>query len=224
MIDHRTFTDKLLVLPVIGIIRNKTPEEVRSILPLYAASGLTTVEITMNTPEAEEMIAAGLKAHTGLSIGAGTVCNMTELARALEAGAQFIVTPNLDEDVVRSCVQRQVPVFPGVYTPTEIYKAWSLGATMVKMFPANALGTSYIKELKGPMGHIRLMATGGINLDNCVDFLQAGASAVGIGSQLFDHNMIANKDWEGLMDHFKRFVKKMNMPDQVHGPANKLQS
>ncbi|HTF17366.1 MAG TPA: bifunctional 4-hydroxy-2-oxoglutarate aldolase/2-dehydro-3-deoxy-phosphogluconate aldolase [Chryseolinea sp.] len=213
--------ETLLTLPVVGIIRDKTPDEVMSILPLYAASGLTTVEITMNTPNAVSMIGEALKAHGGyLNIGAGTVCNMTDLTSALEAGAQFIVTPNLDEEVIRYCVQRQVPVFPGAYTPSEIYKAWSLGATMVKMFPANVLGTSYMKELKGPMGQIRLMATGGVNLDNCVDFFQAGASAVGIGSQLFDHNMIANRDWDGLMNHFKRFVKKMNTRDRMREPAN----
>src|SRR5260221_14223033 len=101
----------------------------------------------MNTPDAEEIIRSAIQRHGGsLNIGAGTVCNMGDLKRALEAGAQFIVTPTIDEQGISACVESNGPIFPGAFTPTEIYKAWSLGASMVKLFPGAALGPGDIKE------------------------------------------------------------------------------
>jgi 2-dehydro-3-deoxyphosphogluconate aldolase / (4S)-4-hydroxy-2-oxoglutarate aldolase len=202
--------ERFLSVPIVGILRNIPIEDVAHILPRYLKAGLTTVEITMDTPDAETIIRYALDKYSGkLNIGAGTVCDLSDLNRALKAGAQFIVTPIIDEQVINACVRCQLPVFPGAYTPSEIYIAWTLGANMVKVFPAGTLGTNYIRELGGPLKQIKLLPTGGINLDNCLEFLEAGAAGLGIGGQLFDKEIIRNKKWEALTEHFEKFVKKM---------------
>lgn len=198
-------------VPIVGIIRNLSFDTIEKILPIYLSAGLTTIEITMNTQAAEEIIRFAADKYKGqLNVGAGTVCNTDELDMAIRAGSQFIVTPILDPDVVRTCVSRNIPVFPGAYTPTEIYQAWKLGASMVKVYPATSLGPEYIKDVKAPLNKIKLMPTGGINLDNIQTFIKAGADGLGIGSQLFDKTLIKDENWKGLELHFKQYVSKLN--------------
>jgi 2-dehydro-3-deoxyphosphogluconate aldolase/(4S)-4-hydroxy-2-oxoglutarate aldolase len=200
--------EKFSKVPVVGIIRGLSFEDIRQILPVYVSSGLTTIEITMNTDSAKEIIRYAADHFSDqLNVGAGTVCNEKDLEEALSAGAQFIVTPIISEAVIRTCVQKDVPVFPGAFTPTEIYRAWELGASMVKVYPATSLGAAYIKDVKAPLNQIKLLPTGGINKDNIVDFKKAGADGFGIGGQLFDKQSIAVKDWGALESHFKEFVK-----------------
>ncbi|PSL23552.1 bifunctional 4-hydroxy-2-oxoglutarate aldolase/2-dehydro-3-deoxy-phosphogluconate aldolase [Dyadobacter jiangsuensis] len=209
--SERTFSWELFnKAPLVGIIRNVSPEDVKRILPIYREAGLTTVEITMNTPGATDMIRYALEnEHYGLNIGAGTVCTKDDLDAALEAGAQFIVTPVLSKKVVKSCVKKGIPVFPGAYTPTEIFQAWSWGASMVKIYPATALGPGYIKDVKAPMNQLKLLPTGGVSLENMEAFLKAGANGLGIGGQLFDKKLIQDKDWDGLKAHFLQFAQKL---------------
>lgn len=193
--------------PVVGIVRGLSFEVLRAILPIYRAAGLTTIEITMNTPDAAEMIAYALEHEgKGLNIGAGTVCTDDDLDRALAAGAQFIVTPVLSKKIIKRCVKQGVPIFPGAFTPSEIYKAWRLGAPMVKVFPTTTLGPGYIRDVKAPLNQLKLLPTGGITLDNMGEFLKAGADGLGIGSHLFDKNLITDQDWEGLENHFRQFA------------------
>jgi len=197
--------------PIVGIIRNISIEDVVKILPVYREAGLTTVEITMNTPDATEMIRYALENESeGLNIGAGTVCTKEELDQALEAGAQFIVTPIINKKVIKSCVKKNIPIFPGAFTPTEIYNAWTLGAGMVKIYPATSLGPEYIKDLKAPMNQLKLLPTGGVGLENMSAFLKAGANGLGIGGQLFDKKLIQEQNWEGLKAHFRQFVQKLS--------------
>ena len=209
--SERTFSWELFnKAPLVGIIRNVSPEDVKRILPIYREAGLTTVEITMNTPGATDIIRYALEnEHYGLNIGAGTVCTKDDLDAALDAGAQFIVTPVLSKKVVKSCVKKGVPVFPGAYTPTEIFQAWSWGASMVKIYPATALGPGYIKDVKAPMNQLKLLPTGGVSLENMEAFLKAGANGLGIGGQLFDKKLIQDKDWDGLKTHFLQFAQKL---------------
>ena len=195
-------------VPVIGIIRGLTFDEIRQILPVYVSSGLTTIEITMNTISASEIIRYAVDNYEGqLNVGAGTVCNEIDLENARSAGAGFIVTPIISERVIKSCVQQKIPIFPGAFTPTEIYHAWELGASMVKVYPATSLGSGYIKDVKAPLSQIKLMPTGGINKNNIEEFMKAGADGLGVGSQLFDKDLIKDKNWEGLEGHFREFVK-----------------
>lgn len=210
MSEHTFSWELFKKAPLVGIIRNVSPEDVKRILPIYREAGLTTVEITMNTPGATDMIRYALEnEHYGLNIGAGTVCTKDDLDAALKAGAQFIVTPVLSKKVVKSCVKKGIPVFPGAYTPTEIFQAWSLGASMVKIYPATALGPGYIKDLKAPMNQLKLLPTGGVSLENMEAFLKAGADGLGIGGQLFDRKLIQDKNWDGLKAHFLQFVQKL---------------
>lgn len=196
-------------MPLIGILRGFPSEKMNKMGELYAEAGLTTLEITMNTAGATDTIASLVQAFgTKLNIGAGTVCNMADLHRALEAGAQFIVAPIVDEDVIKNCVSLGIPVFPGAYTPTEIYRCWSLGATMVKVFPASKLGPEYIKEVLAPLNQIQLLPTGGISLDNMEAFIRAGAKGFGIGSALVPKQLVENEEWEALSRHFKEFVSR----------------
>lgn len=198
-------------VPVVGIIRSHTFEEVRQILPVYVSAGLTTIEITMNTASASEIIRYAVEQYSGkLNVGAGTVCNESDLENALSAGSQFIVTPVVSEAVIKSCVEQKIPIFPGAFTPTEIYRAWELGASMVKIFPAASVGSGYIRDVKGPLNQIKLMPTGGINKDNIQEFMKAGADGLGVGSQLFDKDLIRDKNWGGLEMHFGEFVKYFN--------------
>ncbi len=199
-------------VPIIGIIRNISANDVAAILPVYADAGLTTIEITMNTPGAVDMISHALQHYAGtLNIGAGTVCTEDELDRAIGAGAQFIVTPVVNEEIIKKCVSLTIPIFPGAFTPTEIYNAWALGATMVKVFPGSLLGPGYIKEVKAPLDQIKLIPTGGITLDNILSFKKAGASGYGMGSHLFNNAMIKQQDLAGLKAHFMEFVKIVNL-------------
>lgn len=211
MSTHRFSEELFSRVPIVGIVRGYPFEEFHSILPLYVEAGLTTIEITMNTEGAEAMISYAIKHYAGkLNIGAGTVCTPDELKRALDAGAQFIVTPVVNETIIKTCVAKGIPIFPGAFTPTEIYNAWSLGATMVKVFPTAIVGPDYIKDVKAPLNQIKLIPTGGVKLDNILTFKKAGADGYGIGSYLFDKTLIAEKNWDGLKAHFREFVNKLN--------------
>lgn len=194
-------------VPIVGIVRNLSLEQVKSILPIYVESGLTTIEITMNTPSAVDIIKYCIEHYNGqLNIGAGTVCNLEDLKEAFSAGSQFIVTPIIDKKVIRKCVKEGIPIFPGAYTPTEIYKAWKWGASMVKVYPATSLKPQFIKDVKAPLNQIKLLPTGGINLENLSDFIRMGSDGLGIGGQLFDKQLIEKKDWDGLKQHFEGYV------------------
>ncbi|NJB84016.1 bifunctional 4-hydroxy-2-oxoglutarate aldolase/2-dehydro-3-deoxy-phosphogluconate aldolase [Wenyingzhuangia aestuarii] len=193
--------------PVVGIMRGFSMEQIKEIIPVYIDSGFYTVEITMNSENAEASIATLAKEYPTLNVGAGTVCNMDDLKRALDAGSQFIVTPVIDEDVISYCVAHKIPVFPGAYTPTEIYKAWSLGASAVKIFPATQLGTKYIKDILGPLNTIKLLPTGGVDKNNIADFFKVGVVGCGMGGSLFDKNIIASGDKVALKVHFDAIKK-----------------
>jgi len=192
-------------IPVIGIMRNLPAGKIIHIATLFAEEGLTNLEITLNSPGAPELISelAG-RFKNKINIGAGTVCTSEELEMALSAGAVFIVTPVVNEEIIQKCVSMAIPVFPGAYTPTEIYRAHVLGAAMIKVFPASALGPAYIRELSGPFPHFKLLPTGGISLENMDDFIKAGAKGLGIGSHLFPANIIQQERWDDLRQIFAK--------------------
>ena len=198
------FWDKFNSAPIVGIIRGQSLEVVLKIAEAYQDAGLTTLEVTMNTPGAAAMISTLKSEFPSLIIGAGTVCNLSELREAIGAGAQFIVTPIINEAVIEHSVKETIPIFPGAFSPTEIYKAWLLGASAVKVFPATNLGVEFIKDVLGPLDQIKLLPTGGVSKSNIKSFFQAGAYGVGMGSSLIDKDMISQGDFEGLQKHFER--------------------
>lgn len=195
-------------IPIVGIIRNIKEESLTGILPQFVEAGFTSIEITMSTPGAEKMISDTIKLYGNhLNVGAGTVCSLTDLHNALNAGANFIVTPVVVEDVIKECVRLGIPVFPGAFSPSEIFEAWSLGATMVKVFPASSLGPDFIRSVKAPFPQIKIMPTGGIETKDLSVFRESGADAFGIGSPLFPANIIGKSEWTELCIHLKEFKK-----------------
>lgn len=197
-------------MPVVGILRNVPLNVIEAILPYYKKAGFTTLEITMNSENVCEIISRLSEDNPDMNIGAGTVCTMTDLKKALDAGASFIVTPILDTAVVIYCKEHRIPIFPGAYTPLEIYTADKLGATAVKIFPATQLGAGYIQEVLAPLSHLKLLPTGGVSVENIASFFKSGAVGVGMGGALFDKTLIANEDYDGLYRHFKAIAEKVN--------------
>lgn len=198
-------------LPLVGILRGYPRAVLPPLMEAYAEAGLSTIEITMNSEGALEMIRENSKRFgADLLIGAGTVCTLDQLKGALDAGAKFIVTPVLDESLVKYCKQHAIPVFPGAFTPTEIYRAWEAGATMVKVFPAGTLGADYIKQVKAPLNQLKLMPTGGIGLHNMDEYIKAGADGFGLGSALFDPQLIEDGNWKRLRTHFGKYAAFKN--------------
>lgn len=193
-------------MPLIGILRGQPAEAVTPLVQALADGGFTALEITMNTPGAAAQIRAAVK-HAGdrIAIGAGTVTNLAELEEAQAAGASFIVTPVVAPEVITECVQRGLPVFPGAFTPTEIHQAHRLGATMVKLFPANRLGPDYVRDLKAPLSSVRLLATGGITPESLPAYVRAGVDGFGIGSPLFSATRIAAGDWTWIRERAALF-------------------
>ena len=183
-------------LPIVGILRGFTMGQMTEIVRAALRGGLRNIEITMNTPDAARQLREAVTVAEGrLNIGAGTVINLELLDQALAAGASFIVTPTVEPKVITECANQEIPVFPGALSPTEIVRAWELGAMMVKVFPAETVGPGYIRALKAPLPHIKLLPTGGVDLKTLPDFLKAGADGFGIGSPLFDRQRIEACDW-----------------------------
>jgi len=200
--------DAFWKFPVVGILRGLSLADAELAVQAACEGGVRCIEVTMNTAGAAEQIRKlRERASAGVSIGAGTVRNMQELERAIEAGAEFIVTPIVAAEVISACVARRVAVFPGAYTPTEIFTAWELGAMAVKVFPAEALGPTYIAAVKAPLSDVRLMPTGGVTPETLPIYRKSGADAFGVGSPLFDKSRIAARDWPWITHQARRFVE-----------------
>lgn len=198
-------------LPIIGIMRLNDCKNFESLIRSVINSGLKTIEITMNSCNAAEMIKKAVELSNGkLTVGAGTVLNMKNLQIALKAGASFIVMPTLVTDIVEYCVKNKIPVFPGALTPQEIYNAWNAGATMVKVFPAKFFGPNYFKEIKGPFNNIELLACSGINDNTIHEYFNCGASAVAFGSSIFNKIDIDNQNFDIISQKISALINNYN--------------
>jgi 2-dehydro-3-deoxyphosphogluconate aldolase/(4S)-4-hydroxy-2-oxoglutarate aldolase len=194
--------------PILGILRGAEKKSIEPLVETVIEAGLKTLEITMNTPGAPELIRKAKQVSRGrLTLGAGTVLTMPDLKSALKSGASFIVMPVLIKDVVKYCLKSKIPVFPGALTPQEIYEAWNSGATMVKVFPAKFFGPEYFREIKGPFNNIELLACGGVTPENMKDYFFSGASAVSFGASVFRKDWLANKDFKSIGQAVKRFTQ-----------------
>ena len=178
---------------VVAIIRLKDPGKLRGVVDALAEGGLRALEITMTVPRAIELIAEiAPTLPSGFLLGAGTVLDVQTARRAIDAGAQFLVSPVFRAELIEAGHAQDVPVMPGCFTPTEILAAWDAGADLVKVFPATALGPGYLKDVRAPLPQVKLMPTGGVTVDNAGDWIRAGAVAVGVGSALLDGNVVDN--------------------------------
>ncbi|MCY9663238.1 bifunctional 4-hydroxy-2-oxoglutarate aldolase/2-dehydro-3-deoxy-phosphogluconate aldolase [Paenibacillus chondroitinus] len=192
---------------IIAIVRGVKEAHIFSVAEALLKGGVTVMEVTLNTPGALTMISE-LQAKLGeqMYIGAGTVLDVEDAQKAVQAGASFLVTPNLDEDVIRYASREGVPIFPGAMTPTEVVKAWKAGATAIKIFPSASLGLSYIKELMGPLDHIPMMAVGGVTEENIKQFLDLGCYGLGIGGSLINLKEIEAGRFEWVTDKAARLI------------------
>jgi 2-dehydro-3-deoxyphosphogluconate aldolase/(4S)-4-hydroxy-2-oxoglutarate aldolase len=194
---------------IIAIVRGVEENDAERLAEALRLGGITVMEITMNTPGAERMIRRLRKTFEGkMFIGAGTVTDTEELAKALEAGASFAVTPNTDEEVIRRAADAGIPIFPGAMTPSEIVKAWKAGATAVKLFPSASLGLGYIQELQGPLSHIPMIAVGGVRPDNIAEYLRVGCFAVGVGSSIVNLRQIKAGNWSWIEEQARKLVQE----------------
>ena len=171
---------------VVAIARGLDPSRMVDIAGALIDGGVGAFEVTLNSRSALDAIAAVRAAVPAgrLLVGAGTVLDRASAEAAVGAGAQFLVMPHTDLGLVEWAAGRGLPVFPGAFTPSEILAAWRAGATAVKLFPASAVGPSFVRELRGPLPEIPLIPTGGVTAENAPDFIRAGAVAVGLGSWL----------------------------------------
>lgn len=171
---------------IIAIARGLAPDRLARIADGLLAGGIHAFEVTLDSPGALPAIESLVRRFEGslLRVGAGTVLDIEAAGSAVAAGAAFLVSPHGDAAIVRWAVAAGVPVFPGAMTPTEVVAMWTAGATAVKIFPASAVGPSFIREVRGPLRHVPLIPTGGITADTVGDYIAAGATAVGMGSWL----------------------------------------
>lgn len=194
-------------LPVMGILRGIAIDSIEPLADTIISAGLKTVEVTMNTANAGQLISRMVRYGQGkLTVGAGTVLNREDLRAAIDSGAAFIVLPVLITDVVEYCVKKKIPVFPGAFTPQEIYTAASCGATMVKVFPAKFFGPEYLREIKGPFNSIELLVCGGVTPENLESFFSCGASAVAFGTSVFKKELLAAGDFPAIEKRIKSYI------------------
>lgn len=203
--------DLLETSKLLAIIRGVPEDRADRTAAALVDGGIRLMEVTLNTSGALDMIRRW-RAHWGdrVWIGAGTVLDEKAAAAAIEAGAQFLVAPNTDEATIRRAVRAQVPIIPGALTPTEIAAARHWGAAAVKVFPAGLFGPAYFKELQGPLSHIPLVATGGVNLDNMAAYRAAGAAAFGLGSALVNADWIREGDFAKLTENALKYTAMAN--------------
>jgi 2-dehydro-3-deoxyphosphogluconate aldolase/(4S)-4-hydroxy-2-oxoglutarate aldolase len=178
------FLERLSAVGVVAVIRAASADAALAVSHALVRGGVTGIEITFSTPGAADAIARARRELPDALVGAGTVLDRASLDAACDAGATFLVSPHTDEALLAAAKQRGVPFLPGALTPTEIVRAWQLGAACVKVFPGSAVGPGYIKALKAPLPHIALMPTGGVDDKNLGEWLAAGAVAVGMGGAL----------------------------------------
>ncbi|ROP60834.1 2-dehydro-3-deoxyphosphogluconate aldolase/(4S)-4-hydroxy-2-oxoglutarate aldolase [Curtobacterium sp. PhB130] len=193
--------------PAIAILRGGTGEHVEDVIRTLVDAGVRAIEITTNTPRWREGIAWGTAEYgTAAAIGVGTVLDTRQLDEAAAAGATFAVSPHTDAAIGERAHERGLGWYPGAATPTEIVRAWQLGARAVKVFPAAQLGgPAFLKQVLAPLDFVDVIPTGGIGVDDACDYLDAGAVAVGLGSPLVG-DALTSGDLDALRARAERLV------------------
>jgi 2-dehydro-3-deoxyphosphogluconate aldolase/(4S)-4-hydroxy-2-oxoglutarate aldolase len=193
---------------IIAVVRAQKAEQVMPLSEALIAGGVIAIEVTMTTPNAIEAIRnAREKLGERAAIGVGTVLDAKVCRDAIEAGAEFVVTPICRTEFVSIARAADRPIMLGAYTPTEAQMAHEAGADFIKIFPAETLGPGYIKTLRAPLPHLRIVPTGGVDVHNVADFFKAGCAAVGVGGSLVSAKVLQEEDWAGLTRKAEEFVK-----------------
>lgn len=192
---------------IVGILRGVPEAKTIDVVEALAAGGVDAVEVTADTDGALETIARlrDVFDRSEVLVGAGTVLDGETAVAALRSGAEFVVTPSFDPEVVEACNRYGAVVAPGVMTPTEALDAYEAGADLLKIFPASTLGPGHVRSIRGPLDQLPLVPTGGVGLDNVGDFIEAGAAGVGVGSSLVDADAVAAEDYAALRGRAESF-------------------
>jgi 2-dehydro-3-deoxyphosphogluconate aldolase/(4S)-4-hydroxy-2-oxoglutarate aldolase len=192
---------------LVAVVRSPDSEQLVEVARALADGGVTVVEITMSVPNALDVLRRVRHAlGDRIVLGAGTVLDPETARAVLLAGAEFIVAPTLNLDVIRLCRRYDKLVMPGAFTPTEILTAWEAGADIVKVFPADVVGPAFFKALRGPLPQVRVMPTGGVDLTTAAAFLQAGACCLGVGGQLVEPKAVAERNFERIRELARQYV------------------
>jgi 2-dehydro-3-deoxyphosphogluconate aldolase/(4S)-4-hydroxy-2-oxoglutarate aldolase len=211
--------NRVLKTGIVAILRCPSSDQLTNVARALLEGGIDVIEVTFTVPGALEILAA-VKKDLGnrVLLGAGTVLDPETARAALLAGAEFIVSPSVNLDVIRLCHRYDKVVMPGAFTPTEILAAWEAGANVVKVFPSDCVGPGYLKALRGPFPQIRLIPTGGVNLETLPAFIRAGACAVGVGGSLVEPQAIREGNFARLRDLAGQYVDALNTVRRTAGP------
>jgi 2-dehydro-3-deoxyphosphogluconate aldolase/(4S)-4-hydroxy-2-oxoglutarate aldolase len=216
---------RLREVGIIPIIRAASADVAMPVAKALLEAGLPVVEITLTVPNAIEAIGEVTKRFAGkVLVGAGTVTDAKTTRRAIDAGAAFIVTPCLVPEVIEAARRAGVAVLPGALTPGEVFEAFRLGGDMVKVFPVQSVGgAAYLRALRGPFPDIPLVPTGGVSLENIAEMFQAGAAAVGVGSELVSRDALDRRDYTAigvLARQFLAAAQRARPPERLHSPRS----
>lgn len=193
---------------VVAVLRAPNGEILTDVASALLAGGVEAIEVTFTVPGAHRVIEhVADRLGDKILLGAGTVLDPETARIALLAGAQFVVSPTVNTKVIELCRRYDKAVLPGALTPTEVITAWEAGADIVKIFPSELTGPGYLKALRGPLPQVRMMPTGGVNLQTAADFLRAGACALGIGGSLVEPKAIANRDMARIESLARQYVE-----------------
>lgn len=207
MIKHRVI-HAIEQTGLIAIVRGIEPESVLPLAEALYAGGVEVIEVTCNsTRYLESITALKMKMGDKMKVGAGTVINPVMAQLVIDAGADFVLSPDFNPDVVSMVHEKQRLMIPAVMTPSEILQACRLGVDLLKLFPANSLGIDYLKEIQGPLDNLALIPVGGITLENTASFAQAGAFAVGVGSALTNKQWVKDGEWGKITRQAETFIQ-----------------
>lgn len=197
---------QILECGIVAVVRAPESEPLVEVARALADGGVSVIEITMSVPGALDVLRQVRRAlGEQVLLGAGTVLDAETARAVLLAGAEYVVSPTLNLEVIQVCRRYGKLVMPGALTPTEILTAWEAGADIVKVFPAEVVGPAFFKAMRGPLPQIRLMPTGGVDLTTAADFLRAGACCLGVGSQLVEPRAVAERRFDRIRDLARQF-------------------
>ena len=202
---------------IVAVVRSPHSQQLIEVARALVEGGVTVMEVTLSVPNALDVLRQVRQAlGDKLLLGAGTVLDPETARAVLLAGAEYVVAPTLNRDVIRLCRRYDKVVMPGAFTPTEILTAWEAGADVVKVFPAEVVGPAFFRALRGPLPQVRLMPTGGVDLTTAAEFLKAGACCLGVGGQLVEPKAVAERDFDRIRDLARQYVavvRKARSPD-----------
>lgn len=206
MSDKEQVLSSILDCGIAAVVRAESAETANNAIAAAVAGGVNVIEVTFTVPGALEIIRELARTkNDDVILGAGTVTT-PQLARdAIKAGAQFIVSPITELEIIEAAKLEDVPVFPGAFTPTEVFTAWQAGGDVIKVFPGNVVGPSYLKDLHGPFPTIPLMPTGGVDLNTARAWLECGAVALGVGGALIDKKLMASGSFDEITARARKF-------------------